>query len=87
MVKFNIFIASLSFLAGLANIFVGLGASNYSNLDLGLVMVQVILSALVVVSGLSKIKIIFSDNAVSSAHVYFAGVFYVFILVVIWFLA
>ena len=87
MVKFNIFIALLSFIAGIANMIVGLNSLDYSNVDLLLAVTQAFLALFVVVTGFSKIGLFVRNNFLSMIHAYCAVVFYLFIAVVVWFLA
>ena len=87
MVKFNIFIALLSLIAGIANIVVGLNTSEYSNMDLFLAIIQVCLALSVGITGFSRLSLFIKNDVLSLAHRYCAIVFYLFIAVVVWFLA
>lgn len=79
MIKLNIFIALFSLVSGIANIAVGQSSSSYSMQNLSLASVQVLLACVVLVTGLSKIKLFFNNDLLTSVHVYCSVVFYLYI--------
>lgn len=87
MVKFNIFIALLSLIAGIANIAIRLNSFEYSNMDMFLAVIQVCLALSVGITGFSRLSLFIKNDFLSLCHRYCAIVFYLFIAAVVWFLA
>lgn len=88
LIKFNVFLAALSFFSGIANLYVGsfaYGLEEYSNFEAFLALSQICLAALVAITGFARLEWI-KGKFLAKLHFGCAIVFYFFIALVVYFI-